>query len=225
MGTTQFQSLNLGFTKATSVSMETIKVCVFAGNMLPDYAREFVEQCYFKAPLSAEKLALSETEVLDYINFLIQARVEFVRDHIHEYWKYKTLHVPAYVQHVLEQIGRVVRYDVGLEIIPTFDETISLINIDQALKISGRIAHFKDDIVMVQNAFPRTKDGNTEVMSTAVLAGFVASTIPVSPAASYLGAFLNFRLEEEKKFALLYRHQYDDVNFIRASLIPSGGLF
>lgn len=222
--TQSFDHLDLGTTRPTSVPMETIIVEISADNLLGDYALAFVEECARTQPLRAQQVGLTVQEVRDYSTFLLHARVESAVGHLPQFSRYKMLYIPAFIQYCLSNVGVVVKYDVGLKMVPALSEKVTM-TIEEALVISDRIAAFKDTLVIVNDAMPRTRDGNPEVMSAALIAGFVRAQEKISPVSSYVSAFLGFKLREENIFQLLYRIQYDDVKMIQAALTRVGGLF
>lgn len=83
-----------------------------------------------------------------------------------------------------------------------------------------------DDLQIVQDGMPRSSDGNVDVMSTALIAGYVRSLKRVEHvAATYVTAFLGMKLKEEVAMQTLYRVQYDDIEFIATALTSQRGLY
>lgn len=102
----------------------------------------------------------------------------------------------------------------------------NVISFDEALVISEKISQFYDDLCIVQDAMPRDNTGNVDVMSTALIAGYMRSINPVTHvAATYVSAFLNMKLRQETAFQALYRVQYDDIGYIVSALSTQKGLY
>jgi hypothetical protein len=63
-------------------------------------------------------------------------------------------------------------------------------------------------------------------MTSALIAGYVRSIEPVGHVIStYVAAFMGLKLREEMSFKVLYRVQYDDLQFIASTLATQKGLF
>lgn len=222
---TQFQSLDLGTGKPTSVPVEVVEVKVEIGDIASGFAKAFVNEAYRKAPLRAEQVNLSQEELEKYLDFLLQQRVLCVEGKCELFRKLKVLYIPSFVQYVLSLVGTVTMRDIGLTIRPVFEHE-NVISYEEALAISEKVGSFIDDLQIVQDAMPRTAEGNQDVMSTALIAGYVRAIKPVQHVvATYVSAFLNFQLRKETAFQTLYRVQYDDVSFIASAFTTQKGLY
>lgn len=219
-----FVNLDLGTTKPTTVPMETINV-VINGDLVSDYGRAFVSEAKRVNPLKAEQVNLTAEEVDAYSRYLITKRIESIHGNCDEFRKLKVLYIPVWIQYNLAMIGRVVMRDRGLTINPIEEEPSSM-TFEEAIKISEKIGAFEDDLQIVQDAMPRSSDGDRDVMSTALIADYVRSLTPVTHVAStYITAFMGMRLKEESAMAVLYRVQYDDVQYIATALTSQRGLY
>lgn len=220
-----FNDLDLGSAKPTSVPVETVSVLISSSNLLGGYARAFVKEAYRVNPLRAEQIELNESEVEDYCNYLLTQRIAAVMGQCTEWRKLKALYIPSWIQYNLSMVGIVVLRDVGLKIVPEM-ENPSQMTYEQALLISEKIGMLIDDLQIVRDAMPRGDSGNVDVMSTALIAGYVRALKPVEHVAStYVTAFLGMKLKEEVAMQVLYRVQYDDLGFIAAALTTQRGLY
>lgn len=220
-----FQTLDLGTGAPTSVRMEVVKVEVTAEDMVSDYARAFVREAYRVAPARAEQVKLLESEAIAYAKFLLVKRIECVEDNCKDWRRLKTLFIPVFLQYALRMIGKVVIRKRGLTLVPDMTDRTT-ITLEEALAISEKIGAFEDDLQLVQDAMPRDISGDVNVMSTALIAGYVRSMTEVQHVSdTYISAFLGMKLAEEQAFAVLYRVQYDDVDFIRTALTLNKRLF
>jgi hypothetical protein len=220
-----FQSLDLGTGAPISVPMEEIKVEVTADDMVTDYAKAFVKETYRVSPLRAEQVKLTEEEMVAYAKFLLVKRIECVEDNCKDWRRLKCLYIPVFLQYALRMIGKVVIRKRGLTLIPdmTDRETITL---EEAVRISDKVGAFEDELQLVQDAMPREVNGDINVMSTALIAGYFRSMVEVEHVSdTYISAFLGMKLAEEQAFAVLYRVQYDDIDFIRTALTLNKRLF
>lgn len=219
-----FASLDLGSAKPTSVPMETVEVSV-EGDLFGNYATAFVKEAFRKNPLRAEQINLTASEVDAYSRFLLTERIKSIRGECPEFRKLKVLYIPAWIQYNLSMIGEVLIRDRGLRLIPTEDEPSSM-TLEQAIEISEKIGMLIDDLQIVQDAMPRSSEGDLDVMSTALIAGYMRSLNPVKHVAStYASAFMGLKLKEEMAFAALYRVQYDDFEYIASVLTTQKGLY
>lgn len=219
-----FSQLDLGSAKPISVPMETIEVAI-GGELFGDYATAFLKEAYRKNPLRAEQVGLTSDEVQEYVKYLVTKRIQSVRGECSDFRMLKVLYIPAWIQYNLAMIGRVIIRDRGLTLVPVEDEPSSM-TLEQAMKVSEKIGMFIDDLQIVQDAMPRDDRGDLDVMSTALIAGYMRSLNPVKHVAStYASAFMGLKLRQEAAFQALYRIQYDDIAFIAAALTTQRGLF
>lgn len=222
---TNFEQMDLGSVQPISVQMETIEVNVEISSLVGNYAKAFVHEAYRVNPLRAEQVSLTEEELLDYCNYLLTKRIQVINNECNDFRKLKTLYIPSYIQYVLSMIGKVVNRQFGLTMVPVMSEA-SKMTFSEAVAISDKIGSFENDLQIVQDAMPRDIHGNDDVMSTALIAGYVRSTKVLNhPAATYVTAFLNMSLRKETAFQVLYRVQYDDLDFIATALTAQKGLY
>lgn len=220
-----FVSLDLGSTQPTSVEMETIHVTITAANLLGEYARAFINEGYRVNPLKAQQIQLTEDEVQRYSEYLLTKRIECVENKCRDFRRLKVLYVPSWIQYNLAMVGKVIIRDKGLCLMPAMEKP-STMTFDEAVKISERIGSFEHDLQIVRDALPRSIDGNRDVMSAALIAGYVRSIEKVEHVSStYVAAFLGMKLREEAAMQVLYRVQYDDVQFIASALTTQKGLY
>jgi hypothetical protein len=217
--------LDLGSAKPTSVPMETIHVEVSSENLLGDYAKAFIRECFRVNPLRAEQVKLTAEEVERYSEYLLTQRCLSVTGNCPDFRKLKALYIPVWIQYVMSLIGVVTMREIGLTLIPDIQDPSDM-KYDEALAISEKISYFEDDLQIVRDAMPRDVEGDVNVMSTALIAGYVRALKPVEHvSATYVTAFLGMKLREETAMAALYRVQYDDVQFIASALTTQRGLF
>lgn len=220
----KFDTLDLGSVKPTSIPMQIVEVKV-EGDLFSSYAKAFVAEAYRKNPLRAEQIGLTAEEVEAYSRYLVTKRIESVSNNCADFRKLKVLAMPAWIQYNLAMIGEVSIRDRGLKLVP-IDSHPSSMSFDEALKVSEKISMFEDDLQIVYDAMPRSTSGDLDVMSTALIAGYMRSLNPVKHvAATYASAFMGLKLAEEMAFATLYRVQYDDIQFIATALTTQRGLY
>lgn len=222
---TGFMELDLGTSKPTPVTTETIDVIVDSEVMLGKYATAFIREAGRVHASLLDREGLTEEEVSNYCDFLLDQRVACVHDTVTNWRALKTLYIPSWIQFALSTIGRVVIRDRGLIINPIKPER-SKLTFDEAKTISDKIGAFIDDLQIVQDAMPRDIDGDADVMTSALIAGYVTSMKPITHVvSSYMAAFLGLKLREEMSFRVLYRVQYDDLNFISQALCTDRRLY
>lgn len=220
-----FAGLDLGSAKPISVPMETIEVVLSSENLLNGYAKAFVKEATRVNPGLVEQTGITQEMVEEYSKYLLTKRIECVNSNCTDFRKLKLLYIPVWIQYNLSMIGEVIIREKGLRLIPVMD-TPSDMTFDQALEISGKIGAFEDDLQMVRDAMPRKESGDRDVMSTAMIAGYVRSLEKVEHVSStYVTAFLGMKLREEMAMKVLYRVQYDDVGFIASALLSDRGIY
>lgn len=220
-----YQTMDLGSVNPTSVPMEVIEVQVSVNGLVGDYARAFVNEAYRVNPGKAKQVQLTEEEVLEYCNFLLTKRIEVIHNTCKDFRSLKSLYIPSFIQYVLSMIGKVINREYGLTIIPVAEDPSKAKLADMYL-ISEKIGSFERDLQIVQDAMPRDVYGNEDVMSTALIAGYVRSMKKVGhPASTYVTAFLNMSLRKETAFQTLYRIQYDDLEFISMALTTQKSIY
>lgn len=194
-------------------------------NLTGQFGKAFVNETYRVNPLRAEQVKLTAQEVQDYAHYLMTKRVQIVNNDCPDFRKLKVLYIPSWIQYCLAMVGRLVKRDVGLLIVPEM-ENPSTMSFEEAVKISDRIGAFEDDLQIVKDAMPRTLDGDDDVMSTALIADYVRALKPVQHVAStYVATFLGMKLKEEMAFKALYRVQYDDIDYIASTLTSAREIF
>lgn len=219
-----FLSLDLGTGKPTAVKTETITVKI-NGGMFGDFGRAFVKEGFRVNPLLAEQVQLTDSEVEQYCYFLLQRRVECCTGKCSDFRLLKSLYIPVWIQYNLAMIGNVTNRQYGIKLVPEYDGP-EVITFEEAAKISDKIGAFENDLQLVKDAFPRSDEGDKDVMSTALIADYTRSIQPVEHVAStYVSAFLGMKLKEEIEFARLYRIQYDDIEYIKSVLIREKSLY
>lgn len=219
-----FDQLDLGSAKPTSVPQQTVEVMMTA-ELFTEYAKAFVTEAYRKNPLRAEQVQLTNDEVESYARYLLTKRIECVKGSCSDYRKLKTLVIPVWIQYNLSLIGEVVLRDKGLRFIPV-EENSSTMTYEQAASISMKIESFMDDLQIVKDAMPRANTGNVDVMTTALIAGYVRGIEHVThPIFTYVTAFMGGKLKEEMAWQVLYRVQYDDMAYIATALTSTRGLY
>lgn len=220
-----FVSLDLGSVKPTSIPMEEVEVVMSSDNLLGTYAKSFVKETFRVNPLRAEQVQLTVEEMERYCEFLLTQRINSVNGECPLFRKLKSLYIPSWIQYNLSMIGVVTLREVGLRMIPVMEKP-STMTFEEALVISEKVGMFLDDLQIVQDAMPRSEQGNVDVMSTAMIAGYVRAMKKVDHvSATYVTAFLGMKLREEAAMQTLYRVQYDDIGFIASALTTQRGLY
>lgn len=220
-----YRSLDLGSTKPTSIPQETIHVVISSENLLGEFGRAFVQEGYRVNPLRAEQIGLTQSEMEAYCKFLLQRRVACVNNNCPDFRKLKVLYIPSWIQYNISMIGEVNLRDRGLRLIPEMEDT-DVITFEEALAISEKVGSFEHDLQIVRDAMPRSIEGDVDVMSTAMIAGYVRALNKVEHVSStYVTRFLGMKLREEVAMKTLYRVQYDDAEFIASALTTQKGLY
>lgn len=224
MENTDLLSLDLSGTQAISVPLETVEVIVTAKTMVDDYAKAFVMEATRVNPERAKQVNLSEEEMKLYCKYLLINRVNFCAGMPVDMRQFKVMWMPSFIQLALRMVGIVVKRDIGLKFVPTTSDSCTMTK-EQALQVSEKVAMFERDLQVVYDAMPRSVEGDPDVMSTALIAGYVRSIARVTHVVStYVSAFLGMKLKEEQIFKVLYRVQYDDLSFISSSLMRAKGV-
>jgi len=217
--------MDFGSVKGHSIPTEVVEVEISASDMLSDFARAFVAEAYRVNPGKAERVELTKEEVVAYAIYLMNKRIDHVHDECEDFRKLKCLYIPSYIQYILSMIGTFEDREFGLKFVPISKEK-STMSFVEAVAISEKIGSFIDDLQIVHDAMPRDISGDRDVMSSALIAGYVRSTRrEVHPSATYAVAFANMQLKKEAAFKTLYRIQYDDVAFIETVFASQKGLY
>lgn len=218
-----FASLNFG-TKATTSSLETIVVSINSKMMLADYAKAYEVELFRRNPVRAKEVGVTEAELQKYFEGILAIRVASIGGDCKVWREAKALYIPSWIEFTISQIGEVIDVDRGLRFIPQFNADVDM---NAMLETSDKLRSFiSDGVAMSKDAFPRSSTGDIDTMSMAIIGDYVSSqTKDAHPIASYIAAFLGFKLQEEVNFRALYRVRYDDVNFIRAMLLREGSIY
>lgn len=211
----------LGTTKPTPRMFEVVEVTIEPNQVVGNFSRALINEASRKNPLAFNNVNLTVEEIRSYIDYLMAKRIETVNEQCHDFRKLKILWIPSFVQHCMRLIGRVSIYEEGLELVPVWKGP-DIISFDEAATISDKLGAFRNDLQMVQDAMPRDTRGNEDVMSTALIANYVCARKEVHIAATYVCAFMGMQLQKEAAFQVLYRMQYDDLDYIAVALTTQG---
>lgn len=219
----EFQNLNFGTTPTTS-EFDEIHVQIDSNVMIGDYATAYYRELSRRNPARLEATGLTEEDLLEYFCGILAIRVQSLNGQCKVWRQAKQLNVPSWIQFVISQIGVIRDVDRGLVITPTFEFDV---NIEKMLTISSELGIFTSDgVVMHRDAFPRGMEGDVDVMSMALINGYIKSMSKLAhPIASYVSAFIGAKVVEEATFKMLYRIRYDDVRFIRDMLLHEEKVF
>lgn len=215
--TESYRNLDFG-TKPSTAEIQEVVVTV-SGDMVADYAAAYIREAQRLNPLKFQQLELTIEEVENYLLALLAIRIESLQPGGSPNWRSaKQMTIPSFFQFVLAMIGIVTDHIYGLKFIPTFTHEY---DIKEMLEISSKIESLiVDGLPASKDAMPRTIEGDKDVMSFVILGSYVfGRTENLAPIASYVAAFLGFKLQEEATFKMLYRVNYEDVAFIRDSLM------
>lgn len=220
-----FNLIDLGGGNPTSVPTDTLHVKVSTDNLFGQYAKAWLAEAYRVAPNRADQVQLTDDELHDYIVYLVKQRIDMIHGERRQPGRLRTLYVPAFISYVMRQIGIVNIREFGLRLDPVMEEDVKFSDED-ALRISEKVGSFEDDLQVEQNVFPFDPSGDKDVMSLALIDGYVRGFKHVEhPVSTYISAFLGMKLREESAFSALYRVQYDDVAFIQSAFFNSKGLY
>lgn len=215
--------INFG-TRPTTFELETIEVSIDTDVMLCDYAKAYSAELIRRNPGRYEVTNLDEAKLFDYFKGLVAIRIESLSDSCKVWRQAKQLLIPSFVQFALTQIGEVIDRDRGIRLIPKMDATYSIADM---LDVSFALQAFTSDgLVLHKDAFPRGTEGDIDVMSMAIISGYIVSQRMVSdPLASYIAGFMGMKIQEEASLKMLYRVRYDDLQFVKQSLLHEQKIF
>jgi len=213
-----FKKLNYG-TKPTGVPMQNVNIELDPELMVKDFAVAYERELYRRNANRAEREKITADELYDYFRGILSIHLE--KDNlgtVKEWRKAKELYIPAWIQHVISQVGTYVDPIRGLKFIP---QIAFVYDMAKMLEVSERLSAFKvDGLKIFKDAFPRDTSGDPEVMSMIIAENCVRSmTAEAHPASSYVAAFLGFKLREEMALLTMYRVKYDDIVFVHEMLL------
>lgn len=213
--------LDFNVSPATAVKVEEVKITLDPSVMMDDFARAFLNECERVNPLTFDRVGLTEEDMVNYCRFLLTARVDCIHDRCHIWHDLKDLVIPSFIQLSLSCVGRYNDMNRGLVFIPEI-EIDSPLTIKDAREISKKIEYFNKDIVIYKDAMPRSKEGDADVMTCALINNVISSVDHIDhDVFSYISAFLGMRLQEEVTYSILYRVRYDDLTTIVSKLLNS----
>lgn len=210
-----YQELDFGTKSGTPIRQDLIEVKIGVSVMGKNYVAAMINHVCNECPAIQERVQLTETELIDYLTYLIQQRCDQCAGKCENWGRLKALYIPSYAQFVLSQIGVFTDRKYAIKVMPV-PEVESTMTYAQAVKISERLAEFEDYLHMSNAAMPPQVEGDPVVMSSAIIADKVRSmSREMSPAMQYVVAFANMSLVKETAFSALYRTQYDDIETIQ----------
>jgi len=193
---------------------DVIEMEISPDRFVGDYAKAFLDQVWSVDEPLANRVNINEQELIDYIYFLIAQRVNFVNGVKSNGFKLQKLWIPAFVDLLLTEIGEVQIREFGITIKPVLGD-IDVISFDEALNTSVKLSRFSDKISMYTNQFPRTPEGDVEVMSTAFVDEYLKSfSNTISPASRFVAAYLGNQLKAKEVLRGLFRVSYEPVDYM-----------
>lgn len=217
---TDFMTVDLSVSQEHPAKTLVVEVTIDPSEILPDYAKGYVEEMYRLNYDKAKQVSLTADELTRYFTFLIAKRVQCVYNVCSDFRQLKQLYIPAWIQGVLSQIGVAVDREQGIrfepQILEVDDPKLATNELfDEMLAISDKLSAFENDLAMVRDAMPRDVSGDLSFMATALIGDYVASCRKVEhPITTYVTTFLGMKLKEEATISTLYRRQYGDRNLI-----------
>lgn len=196
---------------------DTLEVIINPEMMVHDYVEAILDQAYAKNKPMADRANITLQELADYFKFLVLKRVEWVNGTATNRNQLQLMWIPAFIDLVLTDIGIVEVREFGIKIVPTSEESSSdVMTLDEALAVSSKLGRFSNYITMFRDQFPRKMSGDLEVMSTALLDGYMKSFSPmVTPGARFVSAYLGNQLRQKEVLSALFRVSYEPENFLK----------
>lgn len=214
MEKTSFTNLDWGTNQGRPRLTDVIHVMVSVEALAGKYVEALINQIEVKASLTQRKVNLTETELREYLNFLLTQRTLCCVNDCPNYGRLRALWIPSFWQFVLSCVGIYRDRKYAIEMRPVAAEP-SQMSFEDAKAISDKLANFDDVLNLVYGAMPREVAGDKVVMTSAIIANQVYSmSDDATPMNQYVIAFVNGQLAKEAAFAALYRTQYDFVEEI-----------
>jgi hypothetical protein len=221
----KFKDINYG-SRPVGIKVEEVKLS-FSLSMFGDYAKAYYNEIERRNIRKLEATGLTVADLETYFKSLFIIRIKSIQDGGFKDWRQaRLLFIPAWIQMVISQYGILNKPEHGIRIVPTIEETV---NITELLRISGILSTFVDDgMFMVKDGFPRSNDGDQDVMMMAVfdnqVRGIIRSDEP-NPLAQLVAAFTSAKIEQDTTFKALYRISYDEIDFIKSMLMNDRRVF
>lgn len=222
----KFSKIDLG-TKVSTAQLDTIEVTVDPNLMVKQYAEATVARMQELNPTKFNSLEISVDLIFKYFAFLILSRVQQITGSLSYFRELQKMWIPVWVQFAISCVGEVIIQDYGLRLIPVAPTDFKLISKEEALQVSDLLAKFeRDGLSIIQDAFPRTRNGDQETMAFAIVDKYVFGMKPdLHPLKSYVAAFLGQKLVQSQALGALYRCRYDDVNYVASQLLRENVLY
>lgn len=231
----KLEKLNFGFT-SKPVDYQVIQVKIDPELMITDWADAYAEdlarrnQLKFNASgytFKGKRIKLTTQVISKYMKQLVRYRVMDVNGQLKGIYPFmKRLGIPVWIQFAISMIGIAHDWDRGLEFVPVLSANPETVDIEEMLLISNVLRSFeKDGKPFFTNAWPKSKEGSKDVMSYAIIDGFVSGNDKdAHPLDTYVAGFLGMKIAEEVTFKMLYRINYDEVNQLRMMLMTDDAI-
>lgn len=221
----KFTTIDYG-TRVSTTELQQVVVEVDPAIIIKEYAKATLLEMNRMNPVRFQSVAevVTEESLAEYFSYLVCQRVKYVQGDVQDWRKMRTLWVPAWIQFALACVGEVIVTDFGVKFTPSVASASKDLKdyvFEDASVISDILRMFKvDGLSVLDDAFPKTKDGQKDTMSLALIGSYVKGMWPVShPIYTYVAAFLGFKILESTGFSMLYRCRYDEVSFIASMLL------
>lgn len=161
-----------------------------------------------------ERRPLTEDDLIDYFRAIIKIRVDSTTPQGSKDWKLaKQLRLPAKLELAISALGVVTIREIGVKLKPVYDYEY---NMDKLLEISEALGAFEaDGLYLFKDCFPRSMDGNLELMSFICRDGLVfGKNKELPPAMAYVAGYLGLEMTD-KAYDCQYLVPFESVDYIK----------
>lgn len=221
-------TLDVGTQGPAMGELNEIGVEIIPQEMFQTYILNLVSQTHQRASNEAQRVDLEAEELEFYFSYLLSMRIRQVRYEKMSSGKLQELWYPNFFIHCLQMIGRVLIRPRAILLFPVMMGLIEDTpeNYQRAVKVSFKLETLNHVLRVTKGGFPRSVEGNADVMSVALVKDRVRAVQHLGHVAmSFIGAVLNFTLDKEVAFKSTHPVLYDDVKLLQSALLFRSELY
>jgi hypothetical protein len=203
------------------VDLTIVKVC-FGGGILSDFSAAYAQTVNRRASFKMD-ITFDEGDMQRYLNFLLKTRISQVVGGKFDR-RVRRLFIPAMFSLSLAHIGVVMDKATGVKLVPSLDDKVDAMTIDEAVAFSDELGFVEDLGFELVCGLPRDIDGDVNFMMFIHSEGYILRHNNLAhPAYAVLSAFFRMKqLESVLSFRVNYGFVAEYEEMLRGLIFDEG---
>lgn len=182
--------------------------------VLQDYLRALYNEIQTSASLTGGVVPFTEDDFIAYGRTMVKARIDWVNGSNPQFHPADRIAIPSYLTVVLENIGRATNIDLGLELVPVYQDDGRTLTKEEVQRISNQLKVLGQRGLEYSDGFARDKAGSYDFMTMSVVNNMLkAPSKDAHPVYALLAASVGSRMVED---TLSPRVTYGSMDHLRS---------